>query len=158
MSSVEPIRRSLRVPVPPDRAFEVFTRGMGIWWPLDTHSIAVDQELAQRAMDLSVEPRLGGLIEEVLDDGSRRRWAEILAWEPPTRLVYAWKPNDLPTPPTELEVRFAERDGDTSVELEHRGWEGLGRRAESIHPLYASDRGWTMVLDLYRRAAESAED
>jgi uncharacterized protein YndB with AHSA1/START domain len=154
MSATEPIRRSLTLGCPPDRAFDVFTRGMGSWWPLDTHSIAVDQELDQRATDLAVDPRVGGRVEEVLEDGSRRHWAEILAWDPPTRVAYAWKPNDLPTPPTEIDVGFAERDGGTAVELEHRGWEGLGPHADRLHPLYASEAGWTMVLDRYRVAAE----
>jgi uncharacterized protein YndB with AHSA1/START domain len=152
--SVEPIRRTLTVACPPDRAFDVFTRGMGTWWPLDTHSIAVDQELDQQAEDLAIEPRVGGLLEEILDDGSRRRWAEILAWDPPARVAYAWKPNDLPTPPTEIEVRFTAQDAGTEVKLEHRGWEGLGEFAERIHPLYASEGGWTMVLARYRDAAE----
>ena len=155
MSAIEPIRKRMTVACPPDRAFEVFTTGMGIWWPLDTHSIAVDQELDQRAMDLTVEPRAGGLVEEVLDDGSRRRWAEILLWDPPRRVVYRWKPNDLPTPPTEIEVRFDGDGGTTVIELEHRGWDGLGSYAEQLHPLYASEGGWTMVLGRYRDAAES---
>jgi uncharacterized protein YndB with AHSA1/START domain len=156
LSTTEPIRRRMTVACPADRAFEVFTMGMATWWPLETHSIAVDQELEQRATDVAVEPRAGGLVEEVLDDGSRRRWAEILVWDPPRRVVYGWKPNDLPTPPTELDVMFDADGGTTTVELEHRGWEGLGSHAEQLQPLYASEGGWTMVLERYRGAAEAA--
>jgi uncharacterized protein YndB with AHSA1/START domain len=151
MSAIEPIRRRMTVACPPDRAFEVFTTGMGTWWPLETHSIAVDQELDQRATDLAVEPsRRGG----------PRRWLSASlggdrAVDPPRRVVYRWKPNDLPTPPTEIEVRFDGDGGATAIELEHRGWDGLGSYAERLHPLYASEGGWTMVLSRYRDAADS---
>jgi uncharacterized protein YndB with AHSA1/START domain len=153
MSVLGPIHRTVTVASPPERAFEVFTTGMATWWPLETHSIAVDQELGQRATDLLVEPRVGGLVEEVLEDGSRRRWAEILVWEPPLRVAYAWKPNDLPTPPTRLQVRFIGRDDGTTVEIEHRGWDGLGSYGERLRPLYDAESGWTMVLARYQEAA-----
>jgi uncharacterized protein YndB with AHSA1/START domain len=129
---------------------------MGTWWPLDTHSIAVDQELPQKAVDITVEALEGGRVREVLDDGSTRDWAEVTAWDPPNRVVLAWKPNDRPTPPTELEVRFSPEAGGTLVEVDHRGWERLGPVAEEIHPLYDSENGWTMVLDRYRTTVESS--
>jgi uncharacterized protein YndB with AHSA1/START domain len=155
MPGTEPIHGTVTVRAPIDRAFDVFTRRMAAWWPLDTHSISVDQELPQRAVDLRVDGREGGRIEEVLDDDSTRDWGEIVTWQPPRRVGYAWKPNDRPTPPTEVDVRFTE-DGDaTRVELVHRGWERLGPAAEDIHPLYASDGGWTMVLERYREVTES---
>jgi uncharacterized protein YndB with AHSA1/START domain len=153
---VETITRTVMVRAPQDEAFRVFTEGMGTWWPLDTHSIAVDQGLEQRAVALRVGAREGGRVEEVLEDGSTRDWGGIDVWEPPHRVAFRWKPNDLPTPPTEVEVRFtAEGDG-TRVDVEHRGWERLGKVAEEIHPLYSSSEGgWTMVLERYARLAGS---
>jgi uncharacterized protein YndB with AHSA1/START domain len=153
---VEPITRTVIVPAPIERAFEVFTEGMAMWWPLETHSISVDQGLDQKAQTLRVEGRQGGRIEEVLEDGSKRDWAGIEVWEPPGRVVYAWKPNDLPTPPTEVEVWFTPEGDATRVDLEHRGWEGLGPPADEIRPLYDSESGWTMVLGRYAEAASSA--
>jgi uncharacterized protein YndB with AHSA1/START domain len=151
----QPISRTVTVESPVERAFRVFTEGMGTWWPLQTHSIAVDQELGQKAVALRVDPREGGSVEEVLEDGSARWWAEIARWEPPHAVVYRWKPNDLPTPPTELEVRFT-ADGDrTRVDVEHRGWEGLGEYAAQVRPLYASERGWPLVLELFAEAAKA---
>jgi uncharacterized protein YndB with AHSA1/START domain len=151
----EPITRTVTVKAPVDRAFLAFTQQMGTWWPLETHSIAVDQGLEQRAETLRVEGREGGRIEEVLEDGSTRGWGAVDVWEPPDRVVFRWKPNDLPTPPTEVEVRFtAEGDG-TRVDLEHRGWERLGDVARDIHPLYSSEGGWTMVLGRYAELADS---
>jgi uncharacterized protein YndB with AHSA1/START domain len=152
---IEPIVRTVTVPGSTERAFHVFTQQMGTWWPLDTHSIAVDQELGQRAETLKVDAREGGRIEEVLEDGSTRDWGGIVLWEPPLRVVYAWKPNDNPTPSTEVDVRFAPSGDGTRVEVEHRGWEGLGDWSERIHPLYASEGGWTLVLERFRSAAES---
>jgi uncharacterized protein YndB with AHSA1/START domain len=151
----EPITRTVTVRRPSDRAFHVFTEQMGTWWPLDTHSIAVDQELGQRAQTLKVDTREGGRIQEVLEDGAMLDWGGIVVWEPPVRVVYAWKPNDNPTPPTEVEVRFTPHGDGTLVELEHRGWERLGDWAGRIRPLYASEGGWTMVLGRFRNAADS---
>ena len=153
-SQLEPITRTLTVRSSVERAFEVFTR-MGTWWPLDTHSIAIDQGLDQRAETLKVEGREGGRIEEVLEDGSTRGWGGIEAWEPPNRVVFWWKPNDLPTPPTEVEVRFTAEGEMTRVDLEHRGWERLGEAAADIHPLYSSEGGWTLVLGRYAELVES---
>lgn len=152
--ATEPIIRTVAVRCRPERAFRVFTEEMGTWWPLETHSISVDQELQQRAVGLRVGAGEGGRIEEVLEDGSTRDWGTVVAWEPPGRVVLAWKPNELPTLPTEVNVRFTPDGDGTLMHLEHRGWEGLGSYADDIHPLYASEGGWTMVLELYRVAAE----
>jgi uncharacterized protein YndB with AHSA1/START domain len=152
---VEPIIRTVSVQGPVERAFRVFTEQMGTWWPLETHSIAVDQGLKQRAVTLKVQAREGGQIEEVLDDGSVRRWGAIEVWEPPHRVVLRWKPNDLPTPPTEVEVRFTAVGDGTRVDVDHRGWDRLGEVAERIRPLYSSEGGWTMVLGRYASLADS---
>ena len=152
---VGPISRTVTVEGSVEDAFRVFTEGMGTWWPLETHSIAVDQQLDQKADRLEMEPRPGGRIEEVLEDGSRRHWADVVAWEPPHRVAYAWKPNDLPTPPTEVDVRFTAQGEATRVDVEHRGWDRMGELAEQVRPLYASEGGWPLVLGLFANAVRS---
>jgi uncharacterized protein YndB with AHSA1/START domain len=152
---VESITRSVTVEGSAEHAFRVFTEHMGAWWPLDTHSIAVDQGLDQQAETLKVDGREDGRIEEVLEDGSTRSWGGIEAWEPPNRVVFWWKPNELPIPPTEVEVRFTAEGETTRVDLEHRGWERLGDAAADIHPLYSSEGGWTLVLGRYAELVES---
>ena len=152
---VGPISRTVTVEGSVEDAFRVFTEGMGTWWPLETHSIAVDQQLDQKADRLEMEPRPGGRIEEVLEDGSRRHWADVVAWEPPQRVAYAWKPNDLPTPPTEVDIRFTAQGEATRVDVEHRGWDRMGELAEQVRPLYASEGGWPLVLRLFADAVRS---
>jgi uncharacterized protein YndB with AHSA1/START domain len=152
----EPIRRSVRVRCDVGAAFRVFTEEMRSWWPLDVHSRAAHDRDGVKAERVVVEPWVGGRIYEVMSDGSEGGWGTVLTWEPPHRLVIAWKPNDTPNPPTELELEFIEQDdGATRVDLEHRGWERLGAAAAEARDGYAS--GWVRTFDeLYAAAANAA--
>jgi uncharacterized protein YndB with AHSA1/START domain len=40
-----PVRKSVRVNAPPERAFEVFTAGIGRWWPKSHHIGASDLDV-----------------------------------------------------------------------------------------------------------------
>jgi uncharacterized protein YndB with AHSA1/START domain len=100
------------------------------------------------------EPAQGGRIYEVTSDGREAPWAEILVYDPPRRLVLAWKPNDRDQPPTEVEVRF-EADGDgTRLDLEHSGWARLGDLATEARKGYSA--GWQLPLARYAAAATTA--
>jgi uncharacterized protein YndB with AHSA1/START domain len=144
--TLEPIRKHVDVPIGPDEAFRLFTAGMGSWWPLDTHSRREDDQVVK---DVVVEEHVGGRIYELMTDGSEGYWGTVTAWEPPSRLVVDWRPNDqIEQPHTEVEVRFSPAaDGGTSVDLEHRNWERLGERAEEGRAQYDSDSGWVLVLE-----------
>ena len=144
--TIPAVLRSVEVSVPPERAFEVFTRRMSEWWPMQTHSIA-----EERAVGVRFEGWPGGKVVEIVDDGTEWEWAEVLAWEPPHRLVLAWHPTKEPTVSTEVEVRFSAFDGGTRVELEHRGWERLGDLATTARMDY--DQGWLPVLGRYQGLA-----
>ena len=148
---IEPLRKSVVVRRSPQEAFTLFTEGMATWWPLETHSIAVDEETGQGAATVVFEPRAEGRVYEVMDDGTEAEWARVLTWQPPRRFVLAWKPNRRPTPPTELEVTFLPEGEGTRVELEHRGWERLGERAEEARAGYAS--GWPGTLERFAARA-----
>lgn len=157
-NEIEPVRRSVTVGASVDRAFEVFTNGLGTWWPLEHHSVSVgggeDDAAAAPPQTAVLEPRVGGRVFERLADGTEHDWGRVLVWEPPTRLVLAWQPNRDPQAPTEVEVRFiAEADGGTRVELEHRGWERLGADAERARESYAG--GWPGVLERFAAAADA---
>lgn len=153
MTAIEPIRRSVTVRTSPERAFRLFTQDVGTWWPVETHSRAADLEVEGLKVEhVEFQARVGGQVLEHMSDGQTLPWGEVLAWEPPSRFVLAWKPHPRPTPPTELEVRFTATDGGTLVEVEHRGWERLGDAAAEARESYAS--GWPGVLALFERAAE----
>ncbi len=151
---IDPIRRSVLVSCSVERAFAVFTEGMGTWWPTEEFSRARDQDDASlKTEHVVVEPWVGGRIFETISDGSEASWGTILAWDPPHRLLMAWKPNRTALPPTEVEVLFIEHDdGTTRVDLEHRGWERLGDVAHEARAEYTN--GWPLVFD--GRFAEAA--
>lgn len=136
---LEPLRKSVTVARPAAEAFEIFTSGMSSWWPLHAYSIS-----ESRAKSCAIEPRVGGEVYEVRDDGERLPWGRVLAWEPPRRFVMTWHPGHDPATAQELEVRFVAEGGATRVELEHRGWQRLGAQAGEMRGAY--DGGWEAVL------------
>lgn len=136
---LEPLRRSVTVERPPAEAFDIFTARLGRWWPLDRFSLG-----QERARSCAVEPRVGGEICEVRDDGERSAWGTVLLWDPPHRLVMTWHPGHPAETAQEVEVRFTAQGAGTLVELEHRGWAKLGARAREARESYAG--GWAAVL------------
>ncbi|MDX0445307.1 ATPase [Sinorhizobium medicae] len=144
----EPVRKSITVEAPAERAFEVFTSQFGTWWPA-THSIG-----SSPLKNAVIEPRTGGRWYEVGEDGSECEWGEVIAWEKPTRLVLAWRigvdwrydPNLL----TEVEVRFTQvAENATQVELEHRLLETMGDKAAAARESFSSPGGWPGLLAAY---------
>jgi uncharacterized protein YndB with AHSA1/START domain len=136
------VRKTIVVDCSVERAFGVFTDGISRWWPLQSHSVG-----PERAREVVLEGRAGGRVFEVWDDGQERPWADVLVWEPPSRLVLAWQPNPGRAAPTEVEIRFERAGESTRVELEHRAWERLGDEAAEAHASY--DTGWDAVLARY---------
>jgi uncharacterized protein YndB with AHSA1/START domain len=151
---VEPIRRGISVRCTPEQAFEVFTGGMDTWWPVETHSRAAVELEGVKAERVEIQQGPGGRITEHLSNGDALSWGEVVAWEPPTRLVLAWKPHGRPQPPTELEVTFTPEAGGTRVELEHRGWERLTEDYQALYESYGD--GWVHTLGRYAAAANEA--
>jgi uncharacterized protein YndB with AHSA1/START domain len=149
MSDLEPIRKSLFVRCSVERAFELYTTGTDTWWPLETHA-RYDEVEGAKVERIEFPTQTGRPILEHLSTGDARSWGEVLAYEPPHRVLIAWKPNANPLPPTEVEVTFTPEGEGTRVELEHRGWERLGDRAAEGRADY--DSGWDHVLGFYMRA------
>jgi uncharacterized protein YndB with AHSA1/START domain len=149
---IEPVIKVVEVVLPIEKAFQLFTEGMAEWWPLHTHSIAADTFEGQTTAETVVfEPGEGGRIYEVMSDGTDRQWGTVLEWEPPSRVVFSWKPNLSEGPSSEVEVRFETSADGTRVELEHRGWERFGELASKRREAY--ETGWPGVLELFRNAA-----
>jgi DNA-binding transcriptional ArsR family regulator/uncharacterized protein YndB with AHSA1/START domain len=140
------VRQSVTVDRTPEDAFRVFTEEIGSWWPLQPHSVG-----GAESTTVVMESRPGGRLYERTRAGDEHDWGEIRAWEPPRRVAFSWHPGADPAEATDVEVRFTPVDGATHVELEHRGWERLGERAEAARRGYAS--GWPTVLARYEDAA-----
>ncbi len=150
-----PVLKSVTVHAPIERAFDVFTNGIGTWWPPDHHILQA--ELAEMVF----EPRVGGHIYDRGVDCSECRWARVLAYDPPTRVVFSWDINlqwqreTDPAKTSEIEVRFRPDGPDrTHVELEHRhlarhgeGWEAMRTAVD--------DGGWQRGLDAFAAALRS---
>lgn len=132
------ISKTITVDTSVERAFETFTSGMGAWWPR-THSIFKD-----RIQEVVFDERTGGRVFERSESGEEADWADVLAWEPPDRLVLRWRVNP-ERRPTEVEVRFTPEDGGTRIDLEHRGWDQIG----DAEGRAGYDPGWDFVLGHY---------
>jgi uncharacterized protein YndB with AHSA1/START domain len=144
------VRSEIVVDAPVERAFAVFTEQFDRIKPREHNMLGVD--IAETVF----EPRVGGSIYDRGVDGSECRWARVLAYEPPERLVFSWDIGPTWQIETdrdrvsEVEVRFvAESPERTRVELEHRhidrhgdGWEGL---REGVR----ADQGWPLYLQRY---------
>jgi uncharacterized protein YndB with AHSA1/START domain len=100
-----------------------------------------------------LEPRVGGRIYDRGTDGSECAWADVLAYEPPDRIVFSWNIGptwQVETDPerrSEVEVRFiAEAPDRTRVELEHRNIDRHGESWEGVRAGVASPDGWPLYL------------
>jgi uncharacterized protein YndB with AHSA1/START domain len=151
------VRRQIVVEAPIERAFDVFTERFGDFKPPE-HNL-----LAAAIAETVFEPKVGGHIYDRGVDGSECRWARVLAYEPPSRVVFSWDISpqwQIETNPdntSEVEVTFiAETPHRTRVELEHRNLERHGPGWESVRDGVAHDQGWPLYLTRY--AALFTED
>ncbi len=139
------VRTSITVRAPIQRAFSLFTEGIGSWWPPEHHILQA--ELAEMVF----QPRQGGHVIDRGVDGSECRWARVLSYEPPHRVVISWDINpswQIETDPektSEVDVRFtAESEDQTLVELEHRNLDRHGEGWERMRGALGSPGGWNL--------------
>jgi uncharacterized protein YndB with AHSA1/START domain len=139
------VLRSITVEAPIEKTFAIFTDGIGTWWSPEHHLLR--GELAEMVF----EPRVGGHIVDRGVDGSECRWARVLAYEPPDRVVFSWDINlgwELEADPaktSEIEVRFTAVSPDrTYVELEHRNLDRHGEGWEQMRDAVGSAGGWDL--------------
>lgn len=151
-----PVRQSVTVDAPIERAFTVFTENIDSWWPRDYKIGATDMKTAV------LETRPGGRWYEQDVDGSECSWGQVLAWEPPHRVVLSWQIStqwqyepDLARS-SEVEVRFtAESATRTRVDVEHRGIDRHGPGSDQMHSAVSGEGGWPMILANYTRSVSS---
>jgi len=154
MSTTDPttsLRLEIDVDVPQEHAFAVFTEQFDRIKPREYNMLEVDIE------QTVFETHVGGHVYDRGVDGTICRWARVLAFEPPERVVISWDIGtrwQLETDPdrsSEVEVSFAPLGPErTRVELVHRhldrhgaGWEGYRQGLES-------EGGWPVFLERYR--------
>ena len=141
------IRHEVVVEAPIERAFSVFTKGFGSFKPPEHNMLGVD--IAETVFQL----REGGHVYDRGVDGSECRWARVLAYEPPNRVVISWDISPQWQVETDLEktsevdVRFvAETPDRTRVELEHRNIDRHGDGWEAVREGVDGDAGWPLYL------------
>jgi uncharacterized protein YndB with AHSA1/START domain len=148
------VRKSIRVNASQAHAFEVFTAGLGRWWP---RTATIGKPPMKTAV---MEPRLGGRWYELSEDGSQADVGKIIVWDPPRRFVMTWdvsctwKP-DKGKAGSEVEVTFTADGPDaTLVELEHRKFDRMG--AEDGTKMRDSvNGGWPGMLEHFKKEAEA---
>lgn len=146
--TMPPVRRTVTVKQPVDRAFALFTARIDQWWP----RAASGQEVAAGGGSVVLEPRPGGRVYRRDADGSIEYWGTVSVWDPPRRLVLGWQPALHGPAVTEVEILFTPEGGGTRVDLEHRGWEELGGQAAAARAEYES--AWADVLRQYAGAGQ----
>jgi uncharacterized protein YndB with AHSA1/START domain len=152
MSSIASVTKEITVEAEVAHAFRVFTEGIDRWWPREHH---IGTSPLARAV---LEPKSGGRWFSICEDGSECNVGSVLSWEPPHRLLLAWKIDahwkydaDFCT---EVEVTFtAVGSGRTRVRLEHRNLERFGVEARDIRSKIDAPGGWTRILEQFARAA-----
>jgi uncharacterized protein YndB with AHSA1/START domain len=150
------VRKETVVAAPLERAFRVFTDRFGDFKPPEHNLLGVPITAT------TFEPRVGGHIYDRGEDGSECRWARVLAYEPPTRVVFSWDIGPTwqieadPTRTSEVEVRFvAEGTSHTRVVLEHRYIDRHGPGWDAIRGGVDSDGGWSLYLSRYAALLDS---
>jgi uncharacterized protein YndB with AHSA1/START domain len=151
------VRTEIVVEAGAERAFRLFTERFDRIKPREHNMLGVD--IAESVF----EPHAGGRVYDRGVDGSECQWGRVLAYEPPTRLVFTWEIS--PTwqieadadRRSEVEVRFvADGPERTRVELEHRHLDRHGDGWDGLRAGVAADEGWPLYLQ--RFAAAVADD
>jgi uncharacterized protein YndB with AHSA1/START domain len=147
---VASVKRSIVVEAPIEHAFEVFTNKFGSFKPVEHNLLAV------KIAETVFEARVGGYVYDRGIDGTECRWARVLAYEPPHRVLLSWNISPRwqlesdPNKASEWEVRFtAESPQRTRVEIEHRKLERHGEGWEGVRDGVAGDQGWPLYLQRY---------
>jgi uncharacterized protein YndB with AHSA1/START domain len=142
--------RQIVVEAPIGRAFAVFTERFGDFKPPEHNLLGAD------ITETVFEPHVGGHIYDRAVDGSECRWARVLAFEPPHRVVFSWDISPYwqiesnPDHTSEVEVRFvAESPQRTRLELEHRNIDRHGPGWEGVREGVGDDQGWPLYLVRY---------
>jgi len=146
---IEPIVKTLTLPVTAERAFSLFTTGIASWWPVATHSLSASAGALPIAVE--IDGRRGGQIVETLHDGRREPWGTITEWQPGRRFSMTWHVGRPPESASQVTVTFESLSTGCKVTLVHDNWQNLGDQGPHLRENYQT--GWDGVLAQYRDAA-----
>jgi uncharacterized protein YndB with AHSA1/START domain len=136
---IEPLTMGFEVQCSAEHPFTTWKTRIGHWWPAD-HTVSGESDAR-----VVLEGRPGGRIYERTATGAEHEWGEVIAWEPPHRLVYLWYLRRDRADATEVEISFiAQGEATTRVEIEHRGWQRLGTQGSDCRD--ANQGGWSTLL------------
>jgi uncharacterized protein YciI len=158
VTAVPPIRREILVEADPAAAFEVFTGGIGRWWPLDEFSVHgrdATVSFTESSAGSFAGSFAGGQIIEHSADGETAVWGTVTRWEPPDAVAFTWHPGQPAERASHVLVTFAAAEpGQTLVRLEHAGWEAF---ADPAAARAEYDHGWPLVLGRYSAHVTSGD-
>lgn len=144
---VTSVRHAVVVDAPIEKAFRAFTEGFGRFKPPE-HNL-----LGAEITETIFEPRVGGHLYDRGVDGQECRFARVLVYQPPQRVVISWDIGPTwqietdPDKTSEVEVRFiAEGAQRTRVELEHRHLDRHGLGWQGVREGVNGDQGWPLYL------------
>lgn len=144
------VRTQILVEAPIERAFAVFTERFGDFKPPEHNILGVP------LAETKFEPRVGGHIYDCGIDGSECRWARVLAYEPPHRIVFSWDLNTQwqvesdASKTSEVEVRFiSETPNRTRLELEHHHLDRHGEGWQVVGDAVGGEGGWPLYLQRF---------
>ena len=150
------LRTQIVVEAPIERAFRVFTEDFDRVKPREHNML--DVEIAETVF----ETRVGGHVYDRGVDGSECRWARVLAYDPPNRVVFSWDISpqwQIETDherTSEVEVRFISETQDrTRVELEHRNLDRHGDGWEGERDAVGGEGGWPLYLQRFDELLKS---
>ena len=143
---IEPLQLSFTVKCSRDLAFDLWTRRTNSWWPKD-HTLTGTADV-----DVNIEPFVGGRIFERSSEGTLHHWGTVTNWEPPRRFAYEWFIAGDASDASLVEIDFRDVDDGTRIEINHSGWERLGRgpRLRALN-----ERGWSGILPSFIAACDT---
>ena len=110
------LQKKITLDCAPVVAFDVFTRQMPKWWPVDSHSVSAGS--GDVPATLIVERKRDGQIVEIDKQGNSHLWGNFQAYEAPYRVNIAWHVDEPAISATNIEVVFGmETHGETAVVL-----------------------------------------
>ncbi len=147
---IDPIEKTITVPLNPADAFALFTDGIDKWWPGATHSVSANK--GKTPKKITFPKQKGGDITELTEDGDTVLWGRIIAYDPGKYLAFSWFPGKSDAEATVVTVTFKDTGDGTQCDLTHGGFDILGDLADAVSTSYLT--GWDLVLGNYCAAAK----